>query len=53
MCIISFLGGGGGKGTWGKNGAVYEEESNDPKDPNYDSETDKVTKSGFFFIVLQ
>jgi len=33
--------GGGGKGTWGKNGAVYEEESNDPDDPNYDSETDK------------
>jgi len=34
-------GGGGGKGTWGKNGAVYEEESDDPQDPNYDSETGK------------
>jgi len=33
--------GGGGKGTWGKNGEVYEEESNDPEDPNYDSETEK------------
>lgn len=34
-------GGGGGKGTWGKNGAVYEEESNDPHDPNYDSDNEK------------
>ena len=34
--------GGGGKGTWGKNGAVYEEEFNDPEDPNYDSDTEKV-----------
>jgi len=33
--------GGGGKGTWGKNGEIYEEECNDPQDPNYDSETDK------------
>lgn len=33
--------GGGGKGTWGKNGEVYEEESEDPKDPNYDSEENK------------
>lgn len=34
--------GGGGKGTWGKNGQVYEEESfTDPDDPNYDSDTNK------------
>ena len=39
---VFFAGGGGGKGTWGKNGEVYEEESNDPDDPNYDSETEKV-----------
>jgi programmed cell death protein 4 len=28
--------GGGGKGTWGKNGVVYEDENADPADPNYD-----------------
>lgn len=30
--------GGGGKGTWGKNGELYEEECEDPHDPNYDPE---------------
>jgi len=29
--------GGGGKGTWGKNGELYEEECEDPHDPNYDT----------------
>jgi len=29
--------GGGGKGTWGKNGQIYEEQCQDPHDPNYDS----------------
>jgi len=34
--------GGGGKGTWGKNGEVYEEENEaDPNDPNYDPDTVK------------
>lgn len=34
--------GGGGKGTWGKDGQVYEEvKEEDPSDPNYDSEGDK------------
>lgn len=28
--------GGGGKGTWGKNGELYEDEREDPHDPNYD-----------------
>ena len=41
--LTSFeIGGGGGKGTWGKNGQIYEEESQHPDDPNYDSETEKV-----------
>jgi len=32
--------GGGGKGTWGKAGQIYdEEESDDPDDPNYDPES--------------
>jgi len=31
-------GGGGGKGTWGKNGMMYEDENEDPADPNYDPE---------------
>ena len=49
--IYNFIvGGGGGKGTWGKNGAVYEEESNDPQDPNYDSETEKVTNLLKFYF---
>ncbi|XP_002165475.2 programmed cell death protein 4 isoform X1 [Hydra vulgaris] len=30
--------GAGGKGTWGKNGEVYEEEETNPDDPNYDSD---------------
>jgi len=30
--------GGGGKGTWGKNGIMYEDENEDPADPNYDIE---------------
>lgn len=34
--------GGGGKGTWGKNGQIYEEEGHHPDDPNYDSETEKA-----------
>jgi len=33
--------GGGGKGTWGKNGEVYEEESEDHNDPIYDAALDK------------
>lgn len=34
--------GGGGKGTWGKNGEVYEEENDfDPNDPNYDPDAAK------------
>ena len=44
-----FTAGGGGKGTWGKNGEIYEEECNDPQDPNYDSETDKVNTCCFCF----
>ena len=27
-----------GKGTWGKNGIMYEDENEDPADPNYDIE---------------
>lgn len=34
--------GGGGKGTWGKNGELYEEECEDPHDPNYDTADIKV-----------
>jgi len=30
--------GGGGKGTWGKVGELYDEETDDPDDPNYDPE---------------
>lgn len=36
-----FVGGAGGKGTWGKLGQVYDEndvECVDSHDPNYDSE---------------
>lgn len=51
LSVLNFtfvcLAGGGGKGTWGKNGEVYEEESEDPKDPNYDSEENKV---GYIFF---
>lgn len=30
--------GGGGKGTWGRNGELYPVEVDDPSDPNYDPE---------------
>lgn len=33
--------GAGGKGTWGRNGELYEEEVVDPSDPNYDPENSK------------
>jgi len=32
------LGGGGGKGTWGKPGCELETPWVDPNDPNYDSD---------------
>jgi len=36
-------GGAGGKGTWGKPGQIYDtEESDDPDDPNYDTENDVI-----------
>lgn len=39
-----FLGGAGGKGTWGKLTEVYDEDgrTRDFKDPNYDSIEDYV-----------
>lgn len=33
--------GGGGKHTWGKAGEIYEDENEDPADPNYDSDLSK------------
>lgn len=36
--VCLFLVSGGGKGTWGKNGIMYEDENEDPADPNYDIE---------------
>lgn len=40
----TFLGGAGGKGTWGKAGEVYDDTElmNDEQDPNYDSEEAEV-----------
>ena len=36
---IFTLDGAGGKGTWGKNGVIYDEfEEKDPNDPNYKDE---------------
>jgi programmed cell death protein 4 len=46
MNSVLFLGGAGGKGTWGKLGCELELPWVDPNDPNYESEPEesKVTK---------
>lgn len=35
---LSYTGGAGGKGVWGRSGEVYEPEEVDVKDPNYDED---------------
>ena len=52
-CLFFIVGGGGGKGTWGKNGEVYEDDEFDPNDPNYDSDTAKVKTIKFFFLLYK
>lgn len=38
---LTYTGGGGGKGTWGKLGCELELPWVDPKDPNYESDGDE------------
>ena len=40
-CFSIFLGGAGGKGTWGKLGCELELPWVDPNDPNYESDGDE------------
>ena len=35
--IVALADGAGGKGTWGKEGEMYDPDAPDPKDPNYES----------------
>lgn len=49
---LAHLGGGGGKGTWGKSTEVYDDDglTNDIHDPNYDSENEEVWSALRIFI---
>ena len=35
--FVALADGAGGKGTWGKEGEMYDPDAPDPKDPNYES----------------
>ena len=51
-CLFFMVGGGGGKGTWGKNGEVYEDDEFDPNDPNYDTDAIKVKTIKLFLFLF-
>lgn len=47
-----FVGGAGGKGTWGRPGSelLAEEDNENPGDPNYDSDSQVIVLSLQFVI---